>query len=174
MKYLFTALFTLLFASAFCNTIGDVEYHLPEIAKDWVLADYVDDEFYTEMTYLSKDSILLTENFGPGIKEFFKIIRNKDCTDINNINNTDALKLWLTFAYLPKLQVDFQELRKGNNDVVYAFIGKKNDNAIVTGWVHSFASNEGIILLYITNDITNVAKLQSWRQALLDAKIKKN
>jgi len=164
MKYVLTVLCALLFSSGYCDMMGDVEYQLPNIAKDWVVANKDDNTNGTTVIYQPKNPKRVS-------KEFFGVNNNRFPSDIND---QEALKKGIT-AVIPDMQVDLQVLQKGDNDVFYELSGKQNGKEVIHGWAHVFVTKEGTtLLIYETNDLANLPKIGSaWRQALQTAHIKK-
>lgn len=164
MKSVLTLLFCLLLAIASCETIGGVQYQLPQqISQQWVIANQMENEKSRTIIYIPKG--FSREN----AKEFFGVNANKYPSDLDNI-----LAFKASFAKLyPNMQVDVEILEKNQNSLLYELTAKENGRENIHGWGRVFSTKGGTVLLgYQTEDIPSVAAGRfDWLPVLREAKI---
>ena len=160
MKYILTFICCLMMSTAFAETIGNVEYQLPQIAKDWNISNKL--EFNgTTIIYTPKISE------GQNTREFFGVNSNKLSSNFSDIN---TVKAFLT-KFLPAMDIHVTELEKNDNGILYEWFANDKGLEKVHGWGRILSSNEGtVILTYQTENISDLAKARAiWLPVLKGA-----
>ncbi len=151
MKYLMSLIYlcTLITTSAFAGTIENVEYQLPRSAKEWEIADQLQNEKGTTEIYVPKGSNK------EQVKEFFGVNSNHYQS---NVNDTDSIKKGISSMY-PGMNIDLWAVEKNKDDLIYEWTAKKNGQEKIHGWGRVFVNNNGsITLAYQTEDVSNIQK----------------
>ena len=164
MKYILTLLSFLLLAPVFSETIGTVEYHLPQVAQEWEIGNVLQSKRGLTLIYIPKDT--QRQN----AKEFFGVHENNFTS---NIDDLASLKAGLTKGY-PKMKIDLWILENANNSILYEWAMIENETEKFHGLGRIFSTQDGtVLLLYQTENISDVAKARSvWLPILKDAKSK--
>lgn len=164
MKYILTLLCCLLMAPVFAETVGNVEYHLPQVAQEWEIGNKLQSEKGTTLIYIPKST--QRQN----AKEFFGVNENNLTS---NINDPALLKAGLIKTH-PKMKIDLWVLENANDGILYEWSAKENGEEKVRGLGRAFSTKDGTVVLgYQTENISDVANVRSvWLPVLKDAKSK--
>lgn len=164
MKYLFTCLTCLICGMGFAETIQDIDYHLPENAKNWVVGNRLENEKSVTIIYI------------PGgidrqeVEEFFGVSANHL---VSNLNDVEPIKTSLVQMF-PTMSIDFRILEKDAGSVLYEWSGKEGGVEKIHGLGRGFSSKEGtVILSYQTDNPSKINETRStWLASLKEAKKK--
>jgi hypothetical protein len=161
MKPIFTLFFCLMTMSAFTEVINNIEYHLPESAKEWEMTNKLESKRGTVLIYTPKG--VERQN----AKEFFGVYTSPTPFDINDASSMKAHMA----AMLPGMTVDVQVLEKSHNTFLYEWSAQENTQEKTHGWGHAFGTKEGSALLcYQTENIADLEQARFiWLPALKNA-----
>lgn len=159
---------TLCFVSTLvAQTIGNVEYQLPEETKNWKIEKSGPSEGIPGQTILyqpEKQSPLGIEFFGAYIKN-----------SPTNIKNSEALKNEIAKAY-PDHQVSFKVLSEDPQSEFVEWVVSKDNLQKFHGWARIFSTPEATTMLFYQNEkspgLENLEAIQNtWLKTLKEAKI---
>ena len=161
MKFIATLFCCLMFVAGFAETIGNLEYQLPEGAKDWEMANKLHNEKGTTLIYIPKGASRETS------KESFGINTNYFSS---NLDDGSEIKMALKAIY-PEMNIELQILEKGDNGLVYEWAAKESGQEKVHGWGRVFSTQDGsTVLSYQTENIPDLNKARNiWLPALKKA-----
>lgn len=164
----FFVFLTLCFVSTLAaETIGNVEYQLPEEGKNWKIEQTGPKEGIPGQTILyqpENQSILGIEFFGAYIK--------KGSTDIKN---SEVLKKEIESAF-PDQQVTFKVLSTDSQSELVEWIVGKDNLQKLHGWARIFSTPETTIMLFYQNEksagLENLETInKTWLKTLKEAKL---
>lgn len=164
----FIVFLTLCFISTLAaDTIGNVEYQLPEEGKHWVIEKQGPSQGIPGQTILyqpEKQSLLGIEFFGAYIK--------KSATDTKN---SEAFKNEIESAY-PEDVVSFKVLSTDSQSELVEWSVGKGGIKKLHGWARIFSTPDSTTMLFYQNEkgesAENLEKIRNtWLKTLKEAKI---
>ncbi len=164
MRQIFFLLSCLLTAPLNAEMIGEVEYHLPESAKEWEIKKMpAGQDVGTTILYTPKGPAT------PGNVEFFGVNSNSFPTDLKDRNLLESeLK-----KQFPTQQIEVKQLGQDDHSVLYEWDIKDNGVEKLHVWTRVFSLKGGTVLLVFqtekTQDLANAEKI--WTAVLKDAKV---
>jgi len=165
-KFCFVFIYLSICATCSADTIGNVEYHLPPVAKDWEVGNRVENEKGSAIIYLPKGTPKNVE-----ATEYFGIVTNhRPPIDINDI---PGLKKVLT-KLMPGKEIDISLIEKRPDGMIYEWTAKEKGVEKLHGWGRAISRNEGTTLIsYQTENVSNIKKSSiTWLPVLKEAKVK--
>lgn len=157
---------TLLASPLIGETIGNVDYKIPESAKAWKVAN--------EMTNPKSSTVIYIPHEGAknDQQQTFTVHSNtlpSDITDDKTI--VDGLLKTLEIYY-PSKKVQGQIVEKDKDSILFEWSVEDQGKEVLHGWYRMFGSAEGTVLLgYQTGDISGIeAERAIWVPALKAAK----
>lgn len=149
------------------QTIGNVEYQLPEEGKNWAIEHSGPKEGIPGQTILYQP-----ENQSPLGIEFFGAYIKKRPTDIKN---SEAFKNEIEKQY-PEHKITFNVLSTDAHSELVEWVVSKDNLQKLHGWARIFSTPENTIMLFYQNEkgagLENAERIQnSWVKTLQDAKI---
>lgn len=141
--HIFLTLFTCLAISPLlAETIGYVEYQLPQATQEWEVGNKTTDQNGTTIVYIPKGASK------EDLTEFFAVNANEYPTDLNDMESFNAV---FKDEY-PNMQVDVKVLEKGKDDILYEWTAKDKGQKSIYGLGRVFSSKEGTVLLEYENE----------------------
>ncbi len=147
------------------ETIGTVNYTIPESAKEWKVANEMKNPESTTIVYLPSD------NSQNEKKQVFTVHSNTFASDTTD-NKAIAEGLIKTLElYYPGKKVQGTIVEKEANSILFEWAVEEEGKEILHGWYRMFGSNNGTVLLgYQTGDIPGLEKERAnWLPALKGA-----
>lgn len=153
-----------LVSSLAAENIGNVEYQLPEEAKNWKSENTGPTEKIPGHTILyqpESQSPLGIEFFGAYIKK-----------NVPHIKNSEALKNEIEKTY-PGQQIDFKVLQTDSNSELVEWIVRKDDRERLHGWARIFSTPEATTMLFYQNEKGSIQQNVdgTWLKTLKEAKL---
>lgn len=162
LMYTFASFIFLAASPLFSETVENVEYHLPEEAKDWEIGAKLEDEAGTTTIYLPKSTPKESAT------EFFAVV-----TSNQTFNPKDSKPIEESFKQ--KFQgknVTFTVLGKDDHSVFFEWVVKEQDQEKIHAWSRAFATANGAILLeYVRGKLSDDEAEKKWLKALQEAHI---
>lgn len=164
MRYLLSLLCFAIITSAFADTIGNVEFHLPESPHGWEIGNKLENEKGTTLIYIPNDSSFKNS------KEFFGVNANILST---NINDVSYLEKSLSQMF-PNMLIDLWVLEINHNSILYEWAAKDHGQEKIHGLGRAFSTKEGTVgLAYHSENMQEIGKARAiWLPILKEAKIK--
>jgi hypothetical protein len=162
MKFIFTLLCLFSTWTVYGETIGDVEYQLPEqISQEWAISKKIESKRGTTIVWCPKSA---------EVKEFFGVHANQLATHLDTASFKEMFS-----KMLPSAHVDVQILEKTDSSVLFEWTATENEQQMVYGLHRAFATAEGTVVLgYQIEDKIDVAKAKDlWLPVLKDAHLVK-
>ena len=153
-------LFCLGVITLFADTIGGVDYTLPNATQYWQLKNQTEDGNSVTFLYVPKGIINPTEFFAASSTP--QIL---DVSDLSSIQNS-LKKLY------PNITVDVKSLESKKGDHLYEWSGKMQGAETMHGWGRAINTEDGTVLFtYQSQDVSNVNALRDkWLPVLKNAK----
>lgn len=164
MKYIFTILFSLFFATSFAETIANVEYTLPSAAKDWQVGTKFETKEGNTYIYIPKDSQTETST------QFFAVNSNHLPLNLDNIAVVNAI----ISKFFPNMQLELKQIDKGDKNATYEWSVKRDNEEKIHGWGRVFVGGkEGVVVLvYQTRNVADLEAAKAiWLPVIKDAKV---
>ncbi len=151
-------------ASLTAETIGNVEYQLPEEGQKWKTEKTGPSEGIPGKTILYQP-----ENQSPFGIEFFGAYIKKSPI---NIKNSESLKQEIERTY-PGQKVLFQVLSADAQSELVEWAVSKDNHEKLHGWARIFSTPDNTVMLfYQTEKVTDVDKVrETWLKTLKEAKV---
>lgn len=149
MKYIFILLCALMMTSVFAETIGEVEYHLPESAQNWEIDNKIENDKGTTLIYIPQGTT------------------REDAQEFFGVNsNTYSISLEDVEAYLPKLGKNIKVLEKNETSLLLEWSEENGEEIYCLS--RFFSTKEGSVgLMYQTKNLTHLETTRSiWLPAL--------
>lgn len=149
--------------SLFADTIGGVDYTLPNATQYWQLKNQTEDGKSVTFLYVPKGVMNPTEFFAASSTP--QII---DVADLASIQNS-LKKLY------PNMTVEVKTLETKEGDHLYEWSGKLQNEEKMHGWGRAFNTEDGTVLFtYQSQDVSNINALRDkWLPVLKNAQFKK-
>lgn len=164
MIYIFTIICSLFLASSFAETIGKVEYKLPQIAENWEIGTKFTTENGNTIVYIPKGGQTETS------RQFFAV--NNNFFPIN-LDNIQVVKTLIS-NFFPNMQLEVKELAKSKEGATYEWTVSRENVETIHGWGRVFLGekNEVVVLIYQTRDIADLENSKAiWLPVIQDAKV---
>ncbi len=157
--------------SSFGETIGNVEYHLPQVAQDWEMGNILQGKRSLTLIYIPKDTERLNAKESFGVVEVVEDNLTSNLT--SNIDDSASLKAGIAKMF-PKMKIDLWVLENASDGILYEWSAKKNGEEKIHAWNRIISTKNGTVTLgYLTKNISDVANARSvWLPVLKDAKSK--
>lgn len=164
MKYLLMALCCLATTFLSAETIGFVEYQLPE--SGWKVFNKIENDQGTTIVYEENNS----SSEMP--KATFAVNYNKRPTSSKDFAAVEASMR----KQFPNNQLDFQVLEQNEHSFLYEWSLKDQATELAHGWGRGISTDKGTVVLgYQLIDTTDVAKArETWLPIIKNAKIINN
>lgn len=162
MLYIFTIFSCLVLTPIFGESIGNVEYHLPQAASDWEIGAKMDNEVGSTTIYIPKDTVKGSPT------EFFGVGFSKQTFDPNDPSSIEeGFK-----KQFKEMQVDFKVLDKDANSVTFEWSVKDKGKEMIHAWTRAFAQKNGTVILeYVAEKVDDMSKAKNtWLPVLKEAK----
>lgn len=153
---------SLLFTSLLADTIGGVDYTLPNATQYWQLKNQSEEGRSVTFLYVPKGIVNPTEFFAASSTP--QLI---DVADLSSLKNSFQ-KLY------PNMTIDIQVLESKKGDVLYEWSGKLQGKETMHGWGRAFHTEDGTVLFtFQSQDVSNVNALRDkWLPVFKGAKAK--
>lgn len=161
MRYLLTLLACMFFSFTYAEMINNVEYRLPEAAKNWVIANKLENKNGLTLVYIP-ENVDKSE-----AKEFFGVNSNHLSANLDDITlMKDSLE-----KLFPGVNIKVEVLDKGKDSLIYEVIGDKDGMETYHSWGRIFALKDGtVVISYQTWDISHIDKVRAlWLPVLKEA-----
>jgi len=166
MRHFFMLFACLAWGALNAETIGNVEYHLPNQGKGWKIVN----ELKTTKNRISTTIIYVPEKTSKKNSEFFGVHQNTWFVDLNAAALENSIK-----AQYPNQEINFLILEETPQSVLYEWSVREEEEAEegMHGWTRIFSfTDETIILSYQTKQILSVDKVGPlWVKILKNAKV---
>lgn len=157
-------IFCLSVLSLFADTIGGVDYTLPNATQYWQLKNQTEGGSSVTFLYVPKGVMNPTEFFAASSTP--QIL---DVSDLSSIQNSFK-KLY------PNMTVEVKSIESKDGDNLYEWSGKLQGEEKMHGWGRAINTEDGTVLFtYQTQDVSNVNALRDkWLPVLKNASWKLN
>jgi hypothetical protein len=149
-----------MFAPAFADTLGDVEYQLPKDTKEWVVGNKLNDASGNPSTivYIPAGTVRpvnAKDSGKPIAKEFFSVAVGGRYFDPND----NTLKEYLETKAYPNMNAKFIVLEKTDDGLLYEWIVKDNGQEKIHGWGRLLPTPSGSAnIMYQTENSADVGR----------------
>jgi len=152
--------FCLIAASLIADTIGGVDYTLPNATQYWQLKNQSEEASSVTFLYVPKGVVNPTEFFAASSTP--QLI---DVADLSSLQNSFK-KLY------PNMTFDIKILESNKGDVLYEWTGKQQNVEKMHGWGRAMNTEDGTVLFtYQSQDVSNINALRDkWLPVLKNAK----
>ncbi|MFN4174531.1 MAG: hypothetical protein ACK4HV_05455 [Parachlamydiaceae bacterium] len=150
--------------SLFADSIGGVDYTLPNSSQYWQLKNQTEGGSFVTFMYVEKGVVNPTE--------FFAATATPKILDV-----TDLASIQKSFKKLyPNMVVEVKSLESKEGDNLYEWSGTLEGEEKLHGFGRAIITEDGTVLLtYQTQDIANLkAHKEKWLPVLKNASWKKN
>lgn len=120
----FFLLFCLWTLPVAAETFGNVEYHLPQVARDWTIGNQTSSE---------RGNTVIYAPLHPTAREFFGVTLNFFSIELDD----KCLKKTLSQTF-PDYKIDLSLLDKGKDSILYEWGASQNGREKIHGWEGSF------------------------------------
>lgn len=161
MKFALTLLSTLVLGCLSAETIQNVEYQLPQSAKEWKVSRKIENPKGTTIIYTEK-GVKRQE-----AKEFFGAHANGMQADLNIYTLNAMLS-----KFYPDLTIESSVVEKTNDGQIFEWSGKEGGQEKIHGWGRIIISKDGTVVLgYQTENTSNIDDVRAkWLPVLKNAK----
>ena len=148
------------------ETIGNVDYKIPDSAKEWKVANEMSNPKSSTVVYIPIESVT------NGQQQIFTVHSNTLPSNISDDKIIVDGLLKTLEIYYPSMKVDGHIVEKDKDSLLFEWSVADQGKETLHGWYRMFGSNDGTVLLgYQTGNINGLeAERAIWVPALKEAK----